>query len=120
VKKVQVRTILKKILGDKGLGYIVKEGTIQVMTAQRARETMVVRSYNIGDLVAPDPRYGMFGRPMMLMNVQSLMRVVQNATGDPAMWQQGGATISFFEPTRTLIIRAPAEVHHMLPQAFGR
>jgi hypothetical protein len=120
IKNVTVRTILKKILGDKGLGYIVKEGTIQVVTAQRARETMVVRSYNVGDLVAADPRAGIFGRQMMLMNVQSLMNVIQNASGDPALWQQGGATISFFEPTRTLIIRAPAEVHHMLPQTFGR
>jgi hypothetical protein len=120
VKKVQVRTILRKILGDKGLGYIVKEGTIQVMTAQKARETMVVRSYNIGDLVAPDPRYGIFGRQMMLMNVQSLMNIIQSSSGDPAMWQQGGASVNFFEPTMTLIIRAPAEVHYMMPQAFGR
>ena len=35
VKKVTVRTILKKILADRGLGYILKEGTVQVLTAQR-------------------------------------------------------------------------------------
>src|SRR5207253_667559 len=45
VQKVTVRTILKKILADRGLSYILQEGIVQVVTAQRARETMVVRSY---------------------------------------------------------------------------
>ncbi len=35
IHKVTVRTILKKILLDRGLSYIIKEGTIQVVTVKR-------------------------------------------------------------------------------------
>src|SRR5439155_22730521 len=38
--KVAVRTILRKVLGDRGLTYIIKDGAIQVVTPQKARETM--------------------------------------------------------------------------------
>src|SRR5581483_11986329 len=51
--KVTVRTILRKILADRGLAYVLKEGTVQVVTNQRAREMMVVRTYPINDLVTP-------------------------------------------------------------------
>ena len=115
VNKVTVRTILKKILADRGLAYILREGTVQVVTSQRARETMVVRSYPIDDLVGGvNQLYGPYvNRAAMLSNVQGLIQTIQNAV-DPSLWNaNGGGSITFNEPSRTLIIRAPAEMHYM-------
>src|SRR5262249_46389575 len=50
-KKITLRTVLRKILADKGLSYILTDGNIQIVTIQKARETMVVRAYPINDLV---------------------------------------------------------------------
>ncbi len=125
IKKVTVRTILRKILADKNLGYILKEGTVQVLTAQKARETMVVRSYPIEDLVGrSDAIYGPFiGRAIMNQSVQQLITTIQNAI-DPPLWSVNGGpgSITFFAPGMALIIRAPAEMHYMLGGGglFGR
>lgn len=51
-KNVSLRSVLKKILADVGLSYVVKEETIQVVTPGRARGTMVTKRYYIGDLLA--------------------------------------------------------------------
>jgi hypothetical protein len=123
--KVTVRTILRKILADRGLGYILKEGTVQVMTAQKARETMVIRTYPINDIVAPGPYAQMFGpyisQLQMLGNAQGVINLVQNSV-DPAMWAVNGgpATISFMPQTMSLVVRASAEMHYSLNgQLFG-
>jgi hypothetical protein len=116
VKKVTVRTVLKKVLADRSLGYILKDGTVQVVTAQKARETMVVRAYPIDDLVGGGNQlYGPFvNRAIMLSNVQTLIQTIQNAI-DPSLWNVNGGpgSIVFSEATRSLIIRAPAEMHYM-------
>ena len=52
VKGVTVRTVLRKILADLGLTYVIKDETIQVTSAQRARDMTIVRRYYIGDLLA--------------------------------------------------------------------
>jgi hypothetical protein len=52
VKGVTVRTVLRKILGDLGMTYVIKDEMIEATSAQRAREMMVARRYYIGDLLA--------------------------------------------------------------------
>jgi general secretion pathway protein D len=52
VKGVTVRTLLRKILGDLGMTYVIKDATIQATSAQKASEMMVVRRYYVGDLLA--------------------------------------------------------------------
>ena len=51
-KAVTLRTALKKILSEVGLTYIIKEETIYVTSLARARDTMIVKRYYIGDLLA--------------------------------------------------------------------
>ncbi|CAN5453310.1 hypothetical protein BH10PLA2_BH10PLA2_25200 [soil metagenome] len=51
-RSVTLRTALSKVLGELGLRYIIKDETIYVTSAARARETMVVKRYYIGDLLA--------------------------------------------------------------------
>jgi hypothetical protein len=115
--KAAVSTILRVILRNSGLTYVIKEGTLQVVTPARAREMMVVRTYPISDLVATNDLAQQFGpfvaRAQMLINVQNLINSIQS-TVDPSIWQAngGGGSIQFFEPGMALIIRAPAEFHY--------
>jgi hypothetical protein len=117
--KVTVRTILRKLLADRGLAYILKEGTVQVVTAQKARETMVVRTYPINDLVSPGPYAQMFGpfvaRMQSIANAQGVINMIQHSI-DPAMWNVNGgpASITYFPPSMSLVIRASAEMHYSL------
>jgi len=111
-KKIQVRTLLRKVLADRGLTYIIREGSIQVVTPQKARDMMVVRSYPVADLVFPIQNFGIFNDLMALQNVQTLINLIQQST-DPTIWQQGGS-INFVPAARALVIRAPAEVHYQL------
>jgi hypothetical protein len=114
VKKATVRTILKKILADKGLTYVIKEATIQVVTPRQAREMMVARTYPIGDLMgAPNPLFDPFGF-QQLAAINSLISVIKSSI-DPSIWEEGGS-ITFFPPA-SLIIRAPAEMHYQM--GFG-
>lgn len=117
--KLTVRTILRKVLADKGLTYFVKEGAVHVVSIQRARENMVVRTYPISELLAVNPAYGpFFGRAVMYQQVQQLINSIQLSV-DPAIWQQGG-NITFVEaPLPALIIRAPAEFHYSMPGYGG-
>lgn len=111
-KKIQVRTLLRKVLADRGLTYVIREGTIQVVTPQKARDMMVVRSYPVADLVFPVQDFGIWNDLMALQNVQTLINLIQQSV-DPTIWQQGGS-ISFVPAARALVIRAPAEVHYQL------
>jgi hypothetical protein len=122
-KKITVRTILKKVLGDRGLTYIIKDGGIQVVTPQKARETLVARSYSLGDLGSSfDMRFPPFLRRLqMLQNVAQLIDLIQN-TIEPSSWQVNGGpgTIMFYEPSMSLVIRQTAEMHYQLGGALGR
>ncbi len=119
INKIAVRTLLRKILADQRLGYILKEGTVQVLTDQKARETMVVRTYPINDLVAPAPYLQMFGpfvsQAQMLGNAQQIILMIQNSI-DPPMWNVNGgpASVTFSPQAQALVVRASAEMHYSL------
>jgi hypothetical protein len=125
INKVTVRTVLRKVLADKGLSYILKEGTVQVMTAQKAREHMVIRTYPIDDLVGPSLAaqfYGPFiAQAQMAANVNSLIQMIQNSV-EPSQWQINGGpgSITYFAPSMSLIIRASAEMHYSLGDSLRR
>ena len=124
--KMSVRSALKKILGDRGLTYIIKEGTLQVMTPKRASEYTVIRTYRIDDLVSPDPRVQMWFGPFVaqaqkIQNAQALINTIQSLV-EPSYWAPNGPGTIAFEPiSGALIIRASAEMHYQLgsPGLFG-
>lgn len=130
VKNVTLRTVLRKILGEYGLTYIVKEETIQVVSQAKARETMVVRAYPVGDLIAigggpGDPLTNFFGPGLgqiqRMQNVANLLNMVQT-TVDPQSWQINGGpgTVAFDYATMSLVIRNSAEVHAMFGGGYLR
>src|SRR6185295_19316554 len=108
VDKASVRTILKKVFGDKGLTYIIKEGSIHVMTPENASKYTIIRTYAVADLVEGDPRLAMqFGpfiaQAQMQQNALQLINLIQQVI-EPAYWQPTGpGSIIFYPPTRSIV-----------------
>jgi hypothetical protein len=127
VKGVTVRTLLRKVLGDFGLAYIIKEQAIQVTSALKARETMITRTYNIGDIVdtggLDSIRFGIPGiqAAQIVQNVNAIIDLIQTSV-DPDSWKKNGGTgtIVFHPGTMSLVIRNSAEVHSMLGSGLLR
>jgi len=122
-KKLPVRMILKKILADKGLTYIIKDAVLHVMTPEKARQYTVARAYPIGDLLPTMmPQMGQFAnRVQMYQGVRQLIDMIINSV-EPASWQANGGwgTISFHEPSMSLVIRQTAEFHYQMGNGLGR
>jgi hypothetical protein len=127
VKGVAVRTLLRKVLGDFGLAYMIKEQTIQVTSALKARETMITRTYNVGDIVDTGGLDSIrFGNPgiqavQIVQNVNAIIDLIQTSV-DPESWKKNGGngTIVFHPGTMSLVIRNSAEVHSMLGSGLLR
>jgi hypothetical protein len=129
IEKITVRTILKKILSDRGLTYVIQEGTIQVVTPERARAMMTVRTYPISDLVNSQNAmqaqilYGPFaGQFVRQQNAAAIISMIQNSV-DPSMWNVngGGGSITYDDASQSIAVRASAELHFMLGNGmFGR
>jgi len=121
VKGITMRTLLRKILGEYGLAYMIKEETIQVTSALKARETMITRAYNISDIVDTGGLDALrFGNPgisaiQIVQNVNSIIDLIQTSV-DPDSWKKNGGqgTVAFHPATMSLIIRNSAEVHSAL------
>jgi hypothetical protein len=115
--RVSFRTVLKRLLSEVGLTYIIKEGTIQVMTPAQARETMTTRTYYVGDLVQVlDFRFGPVANQFqMVANVNRILQMIVQSV-DPTSWDINGGPgrISFDPITMSIVVRQTAEVHMML------
>jgi hypothetical protein len=121
-----VRTILRQLLSRYGLAYVIKEQTIEITSAMKAKETMVVRSYYIGDLLSNLPLggwAGFFGLPIrndvnqmqQMQQVSQLIDMIESSI-EPTSWQKNGGSgaITFNPATNSLVIKASAEVHAMI------
>ncbi len=121
---VTARTALRAVLQSQGLTYIVKDKVIQVVTLEKAKETLVTRAYYLGDVIAAVPPFGGGATWGPLVDYQSMMQNAKLITEsimqsvDPLIWNtptnRGPATIIFHPPSMSLIVRAPAEVHAAL------
>jgi hypothetical protein len=125
-KKVGVRSLLRKILNDVGLTYVIKDEIIQVVTLKKAKEMMVIRTYPIGDLIGNVDAFlpPILRQQQMLINAKNLIDLIQS-TIDPQSWSTkseggGGGTIAFDLPTMSLVIKQSAEMHFALGSAFRR
>ena len=124
-KTVSMRTALRKILGDLGLTYVVKDETIYVTTAAKARELMTTRTYYIGDLVntgefSNGVRYwpGVAAKARA-ETAQAIIDMIKE-TIDPLSWlgNGGAGSIKFSPIGDALIVRQSAEVHMMLKSSM--
>lgn len=108
VKGVTVRTLLRKILGDLGLAYVIRDEAVQVVTVQQAREQQVVRVHYIGDLL-----FG--GELARHIQAAQLINVI-TSTVEPQSWQVNGGTGKIFydDLRRSLVIKQSAELQPVL------
>jgi hypothetical protein len=130
VKKVSVRALLRKLLSDLNLTYIIKDEIIQVTSFEKARKSMVVRAYPVADLVTANVDFRLppaAQQVQILQNAAQLVELVKS-TVEPQSWANpdaedggGGATISFNLSTMSLVIKQSAELHYAMRKAiFGR
>jgi hypothetical protein len=114
---VSMRTVLRKILADLGLTYIVKDESIFVTTPAKAAETMSVRAYYLGDLVASlQMDLGpVLNQLQILQNAAQIIDLIQT-TIEPQSWKinNGPGTIVFDPARLAIVVKASAEVHYML------
>jgi hypothetical protein len=118
-KHSSLRTILKKVLADVGLTYIVKDGVIRVVTPEEARNSMTVRSYYVGDLAGlVDIRVSPLLRDIQMRS--AIGQIIDSILGsiESNSWEshgaQGGGTVTYDPITMSLIVKQTAEVHYML------
>jgi hypothetical protein len=128
MRRVELRTALRKVLGEVGLTYIVEKETIHVMTPAEAKKKMTVRTYYLGDLaVVLDPNDAFFGPvyngAAARARVASLIEMI-TSTVEPDSWKvnnpEADGTIVFEPTTLSLIIKQSAEIHYMLGGLGGR
>ena len=115
--EVSFRTVLRRVLGEVGLTYVVKDEAIQVITPQQAREMVVTRVYPIRDLVTGDWFDVSFGWDEFVAarNAAMLIDLIKH-TVEPASWDSAGGpgTVVYDAPRRALVIRQTAEFHGVL------
>ncbi len=128
--EVQGRTALKMLLANYNLTYIVRDGRIQVVTRERAAQTMETRVYYMGDVVlGTGGMPGAFPRPgqtidpaLTQKNVDMLIDHIKKST-DAGSWKgpgtDGKGDITFHWPSMSIIVRASAEVHGLLGSSLG-
>src|SRR5438105_11185106 len=144
LKNVSARTMLRKLFADLGLTYVLKDELIYVVSAQKARDLMVVRGYYVADLLAgmgtlstalpqlsappTNPIQPLNPLALQAANpspLQAAMQTVQNANAlveliktsvDSSSWRDNGGagTVTFHAPSLSLIIKQSAEVHALL------
>ena len=134
-KGVTVRTVLRKVLNDLGLAYVIEHELINVTSAQKAKENMVVRSYYVGDLLAGLNPIDTSRLPpvfqqrlplnaatlpqvqaaQLTQSVKDLVEMIETSV-DPQSWRSNGGsgTIYFHSPSLSLVVKQSAEVHAQL------
>lgn len=120
-KGIAARTVLRKLLADVGLAYVVKDEVIQVFSREKAADMVVTKAYPLGNLISG----GMYSdagirfNPVVdqyqtMQNVMSIIKLIQSV--EPQTWAVNGGkgTISYNAAARALVITQSAEVHSML------
>lgn len=122
VREVSLRSALKKMLGDVGLTYSIRDAKLKVTTPQLAAQDHVIRAYYIGDLLQVtnmtfDP---FFNQAQFIQNIASMIAMIQSI--DPTSWEANGGTGTIvFDPIRqALIIKQSAEMQFQLQGQLGR
>jgi hypothetical protein len=117
--KSSVRTILKRILADLNLTYVVKEEAILITSRERASQMMTTKTYYLGDLASVTnsriPPY--VSRALAIQNINNLINTM-TSTVDPQSWKVNNpdavGIIAFDPINMSLTIKQAAEIHYKL------
>jgi hypothetical protein len=112
-KGLTMRTVLRKILGDVGLTYVIREEAIQVTTPVKAENMLVTKVYYIGDLIVSGA--------LPARSVRRMIELIQE-TVEPRSWQaNGGKAAIFYDPgTMSLVIKQSAEFQSVIANGLQR
>jgi hypothetical protein len=130
------RTVLRRMLGDFGLNYVIKNQAIEVTSALRAKNLMVVRSYFIGDLLNNPSLATILGpgnipypttwwtpaavtQALTNQQAEQVVEMIKQSV-EPASWGSGGGSILYSAATMSLVVRQSAEVHGMIANGLLR
>lgn len=112
LKDVSIRLALKKILGELGLTYVIRNETVMVVTPGMAKQMMVTRAYYIRDLLPA-------GYPFLsALQAGALIDMIQS-TVEPQSWKvNGGEGVIDYDPVRrALVVKQSAEFQSVLSGA---
>jgi len=119
LSRVTTRTVLKKILAELGLTYVVKDQAVYITTPVRAKDLLTIRTYSVADLMPiADMRM-----PYVLNQIQAYQTLQQlvvmiTQTVEPESWEvngKGGLGTITFDPVRfMLVVKQNAEVHYLM------
>lgn len=124
---VSARTALRQVLGAQGLTFVIKGEIIQVLTVDKARETLTTRVYYLGDVVQGVGPFGggatwgpFLDFQQTMANAQLIVDSIQDSI-DPMSWKKrsGPCSITFHFPTMSIVVRASTEVHAALGSKLG-
>src|SRR5262249_18054838 len=111
-KGLSTRTVLRKLLNEFSLTYVIQEGQIRVVTQKKADEMMTTQVYPIGDLVRGTGTFGngvVWGpyleQAQANENAQAIVDTIEK-TINPSSWRSGGGegSITFHWPSMSLIV----------------
>jgi hypothetical protein len=117
--KTSTRTVLKRILAELNLTYIIEKEDVRILSIARARETTTTRTYYLGDLaMVVDVRLSpLASRLLMIENINRIITLITQ-TIEPNSWKvnnpEAPGTIVFEPVTMSLIVKQTAEVHYAL------
>jgi len=135
---LSVRSALRMVTGKLNLSYWIVDEGVEVVSQEKARNTMITRSYYVGDLVAvyqpptwnyqlwrnawgnpvlvygPNPAGTPLGQQIqMRQNVESLIQMIVNV--DPAAFKgENPSTVVYHPASMSIIIKATAENHQKI------
>jgi hypothetical protein len=124
LKNMTTRTVLRRLLGDVQLTYVMHDQTIRITTPARAREMLKTRVYSVADLM---PLSGggiptVFGQAQAYQTLQMLV-VLVTQTVEPDSWEvngKGGLGTITFDPKRfVLVVKQTTEMHYLLGLSAG-
>ena len=110
VTDVTARSALKLILEPMNLTYIVEDEVLKVVSRQRSKGAVIVKTYSFADLRPVLPQ-DLPGKPQA--DVFSELRQLMMSTIDPDSWDESGGvgSIQRHRETDSLVVRQSADVH---------
>ena len=124
---ISARTALRQVLAAQGLTYVIKSETIQVMTVEKARETLTTQVYYLGDVVQGVGPFGggatwgpFLDYQQTMQNVALITDAIQDSI-EPLSWKKRGGpgSVTFHFPSMSIVVRASTEVHASLGSKLG-
>jgi hypothetical protein len=120
-----VRSLLKRILADLNLAYVIKDEAILITSRERASQMTTARAYYVGDLAAVvDVRLPPFLTQLIALENANRMMVMITQTIEPQSWKVNNPDAVgeiAFDPVRmSIVVKQTAEVHFMMGGGYGR